>query len=301
VSDYETTQKMRNIIVGIFVIIAMCALVWLIYKFGDLPTSVSKIGSFQVFVQFPTAQGVQEDTPVRFCGYQIGRVTDVMAPAKLKDRKTGLVYHQTKVVLRIDKQYVNIPSNVEVKLMTRGLGSSYIELKIDPTLPLEREDPNRPESVYLYNKILLQGSTGMTSEFFPAESQERLDELVDGLRSLIINANEIIGDANNKTNLKATLANMSEASGEAAATLKEIREFFVSSTNTSEELSKAIVKLRQILEKLNEGKGTASQLVNDGRLYEGLLENTAQMQVLLEELREFMAKSRDKGFPIKLK
>jgi len=301
VSDYETTQKMRNIIVGIFVIIAMCALVWLIYKFGDLPTSVSKIGSFQVFVQFPTAQGVQEDTPVRFCGYQIGRVTDVMAPSKLKDRKTGQVYHQTKVVLRIDKQYVNIPSNVEVKLMTRGLGSSYIELKIDPSLVPTPLDANRPETAFLVDKILLQGSAGMTSEFFPAESQERLDELVDGLRSLIINANEIIGDANNKTNLKTTLANMSEASGEAAATLKEIREFFASSTNTSEELSKAIVELRQILEKINEGKGTASQLVNDGRLYESLLENTVQMQVLLEELKEFMAKSRDKGFPIKLK
>ncbi len=300
-SDYETTQKMRNIIVGIFVIIAMCALVWLIYKFGDLPTSVSKIGSFQVFVQFPTAQGVQEDTPVRFCGYQIGRVTDVMAPSKLKDRKTGQVYHQTKVVLRIDKQYVNIPSNVEVKLMTRGLGSSYIELKIDPSLVPTPLDANRPETAFLVDKILLQGSAGMTSEFFPAESQERLDELVDGLRSLIINANEIIGDANNKTNLKTTLANMSEASGEAAATLKEIREFFASSTNTSEELSKAIVELRQILEKINEGKGTASQLVNDGRLYESLLENTVQMQVLLEELKEFMAKSRDKGFPIKLK
>ena len=41
--------------------------------------------------------------------------------------------------------------------------------------------------------------------------------------------------------------------------------------------------------------------VNDGRLYENLLENTQQMKVLLEELEAFMAKSREKGVPIKLK
>ncbi len=300
-SDYETTQKTRNIIVGVFVIMAMCALVWLIYKFGDLPTSISKIGSFQVFVQFPTAQGVQEDTPVRFCGYQIGRVTNVMAPERLKDLNTGLEYHQTKVVLRIDKRYVNVPSNVEVKLMTRGLGSSYIELKVDPNAPLKRQDPNRPESVYLYDTILLQGSAGMTSEFFPAESQQKLDKLVDGLCSLIENANEIIGDPNNKTNFKTTLANLSEVSKQSIEVLKEFGKFFASATDTSEELSKAIVELRQILEKINEGKGAAAQLVNDGRLYESLLENTQQMQVLLQEITAFIAKSRDKGLPIKLK
>ena len=300
-SDYETTQRKRNIIVGVFVIVAMCALVWLIYKFGDLPTSISKIGSFQVFVQFPTAQGVQEDTPVRFCGYQIGRVTNVMAPERLKDLNTGLEYHQAKVVLRIDKRYVNVPSNVEVKLMTRGLGSSYIELKVDPTAPLKRQDPNRRESVYLYDTILLQGSAGMTSEFFPAESQEKLDGLIEGLGSLIENANEIIGDPNNKTNLKITLANMAEMSKQSIEVLKEFEKFFASATDTSEELGKATVELRQILEKVNVGKGTAARLLNDGRLYESLLENSQQMQVLLQEIEAFVTKSRDKGLPIKLK
>ena len=34
-SDYETTQRKRNIIVGLFVLIAVCALIWLIFKFGE--------------------------------------------------------------------------------------------------------------------------------------------------------------------------------------------------------------------------------------------------------------------------
>ena len=45
-SDYETTQKRRNIVVGLFVIASIFALVWLIYKFGDLPIKVSEFLSF---------------------------------------------------------------------------------------------------------------------------------------------------------------------------------------------------------------------------------------------------------------
>lgn len=306
-------------IVGVFVVGGICALVWLVFKFGDLPIAVTRMGSFEVYVQFPTAPGVQKDTPVRFCGYQIGRVTEVMAPDRRKDLVTGLKYYQTVVILSIGKNYVNIPSNVEIKLMTRGLGSSYIELKQTPGKPLELLDPNRPGTEFLMDKILLQGSTGITSEFFPEESQKKLDELVDGIIALIANANDVIGSPNNKENLQKILANMTEASEQAKETIQEFRKFAVAGTttlksadakaeglvvamiDTSEEVSKAAAQLRLILEKINSGQGSAARLINDGRFYENLLENTQQIQLLLEELKSFVAQARDKGVPIKLK
>ncbi|GAH08141.1 unnamed protein product, partial [marine sediment metagenome] len=64
---------------------------------------------------------------------------------------------------------------------------------------------------------------------------------------------------------------------------------------------KAAAELRLLLEKINTGQGSAARLINDGRFYENLLENTHEMQVLLEELSAFIAESRDKGIPIKLK
>ena len=141
-SDYETSERRRNLIVGVFVVGALCALLWLIFQFRDLPGAVTKLNSFPVLVQFPTAPGVQKDTPVQFCGYQIGRVTKVMYPEPRRDLITGQVYHQILVVLSIDKKHVNIPSNVEVKLMTRGLGSSYIDLKVDPAYLPPLDEPN---------------------------------------------------------------------------------------------------------------------------------------------------------------
>jgi len=326
VSDYETTQRRRNMIVGVFVIIGICALVWLIFKFGDLPSAVTKMGSFEVFVQFPTAPGVQTDTPVRFCGYQIGRVTKVMSPEVRRDMVSGLEYYQTVVVLSIDKKYVNIPSNIEVKLMTRGLGSSYIDLKQHPDKPEVPLDPNRPETIFLVDKIWLQGSTGMTSEFFPEESQKKLDEVAEGLRTFISNANDIIGLPSNKENLQKMLANLADASQQATETMQQAKqtieefrkfaaagtttltnadakaeELVVAMVDTSEEIGKAAAGLRQILEKVNNGQGSAAKLINDGRFYERLLENTQQLQLLLEEVKSFVTTARDKGVPIKLK
>ena len=326
-SDYESTQRRRDVIVGIFVLLGLASLGWMIFKFGDLPTAVSRIKSFQVFVQFPTAPGVQKDTPVRFCGYQIGRVTQVMAPRKMEDKNTGRQYHQTKVVLSIDKTYTDIPSDVQVKLMTRGLGSSYIELKIDPDARTVQMDPNGVATPVLKQGMLLQGSTGLTSEFFPEESQKMLEDLVLDMRRFIGNANDIIGDPNNKQNVKATLAHMSEATAhiavameratevmdEANQTLTEFKTLATTGTETlksadakaerlvasvigaSAELSKSIAQLRLAMEKVNQGEGTAGKLINDARLYEMLLESTEQLNVLLKDFKDLVDKVSEKG------
>ena len=312
-SDYETTQKRRNITVGIFVVAGLCAVVWLIFKFGDLPIKVSKMHSFTVIVQFPKADGVQENTPVRFCGYQIGRVTDVMAPELLYDENTNLEYYQTKVILSIDNKYSSIPSNVDVKLMTRGLGSSYIELIQKPGKPLEPKDPNRPGTEFLVDGLPLQGSTGMASEFFPPESQEKLEQLVESLRVFVNNANDLIGDKSNKENFKLILANLSDATGQATDTLKEVQDFSAAGTTllknadakmdklvlsmieASEELSQTVAQLRIMLGTINSGQGTAAKLVNDGRLYESLLENSEQLQILMAELKSLIGQVKEKG------
>lgn len=327
-SDYESAQRRRDVIVGIFVIVGLAALGWMIFKFGDLPTAVSRMKSFQIYVRFPTAPGVQKDTPVRFCGYQIGRVTTVMAPRVMEDAHTGKKYHQTLAVLSIDKSYTDIPSNVEAKLMTRGLGSSYIELKVDPEkLPAPPLDPKRPETAFLAEGLTLQGSTGLTSEFFPEESQKKLNSLVDDMGRFIGNANDIIGDPNNKQNVKATLAHLSTATENISVAMKRATEVMDSAeetlaeyknlatagtetiksadakaerlvsslVNTSADVSKALSQLRLAMEKVNAGQGTAGRLVNDGRLYEKLLESTEQLNVLLKDFKELVDKVSEKG------
>jgi len=310
VSDYERSQRRRNLVVGVFVLVGLAALTYMLWKFRDFPSWVSELNGFKVYVQFKSAPGVQQDTPVRFCGYEIGQVSEVMAPRPLED-DNGLTYHQTVVVMMIDDQYVNIPANVEVKLMSRGLGSSYIELKVDPEKPVEAIEEGKPK--YLYDGIKLQGSKGMTSEFFPEESQEKFEQLVESFTTLINNANDVLGDPNNKQNFEDVLANLSRATKEATATLKDfqqlsttgtkaiqnadsrIDELVASLVDTSEALSKTASEFRLVLEKISKGQGSASQLLNNGRLYENLVENTQQLQLLLEDLRSLIEKVNQEG------
>jgi ABC-type transporter Mla subunit MlaD len=328
VSDYEAAQRRRDVIVGIFVVVGLAALGWMIFKFGDLPTAISRMRSFQVPVQFPTAPGVQRDTAVRFCGYQVGRVTEVMAPRTMKDLNTGQEYHQTLCILSINKQYTDIPSNVEVRLMTRGLGSSYIELKVDPNkLPAPPRDPKRPETTFLVDGLPLQGSTGMTSEFFPEESQKKLDDLVQDIRDFLKNANDVVGDPDNKKNIKTTLANFTEASQHIAAAMKKATEttedarkaieeyrqlaatgtetlksvdakaerLVASMVDTSAEIGRAMSQLRLAMEKVNSGSGTAGKLINDARFYDNLVEATSELNVLLKDLKDLIDKISEKG------
>lgn len=303
-SDYETRQKIQNIAVGIFVILGICAFTWLVFMFGDLPTLVGRINSFKVYVQFPSASGVQQDTPVRFCGYQVGRVTEIRPPEILDElqfgRKTGRRYFQSLVLLSIDKNYDKIPSNVDVKLMTRGLASSYIELVVEPNLPLMALEPDRPETEYLTDGALLQGSTGISSEFFPEQSQKKLDELAENMLKLTENINLIAGDPNNRENIKKSLDNFAKTTEQATKTLKELESFFRTANTTSEELTKSIAQLRMVIEKVNENKGSVGRLINDASLYESLLENSEQLKSLLKEAEEVVKKLKKEGVKVKL-
>ncbi|MBN1505740.1 MAG: MCE family protein [Sedimentisphaerales bacterium] len=318
-SNYERSQRRRDVIVGAFVIAGMAALAWLVFRFGDLPSAVSRVRSFQVYVRFAAAPGVQRDTPVRFCGFQIGRVTDVRPPSILEDLVTGQKYHQTECVLSINRQYRDIPANVDAMLMTRGLGSSYIELVVDTTKP--------PASMFLSEGVKLQGSAGTTSEFLPKETMEKVNRLVESINTFMGNANDIIGDPNNKQNVKATLANLTEASHNASVAitkatdaLKDAREtieqyrqlastgtetiknidakaerLVASLVNTSAEIGQAMSQLRLTIEKINNGDGTAARLVNDARLYESLLETVSQLNVLLKDIKDLADKINEKG------
>jgi phospholipid/cholesterol/gamma-HCH transport system substrate-binding protein len=318
--DYNTRQRKRNMVVGGFVIVAFCLFIWLIFIFGELPVAVSQFRSFRVLVNFPDAPGIQENTPVKYCGYQVGRVIGVSPPFLFEEPGTGRRYHQVKVTLAIDRKYTSIPDNVDVVLIRRGLGSSYIEFQFDP---------NRKIAKFLHDEAVLQGMMGTTSEFFPKEVQQKIEDLVDAISILANSANQIVSDQENQQNIKDAIANVKVATQQATRTMQaiettsqnasrridetaekaggaldSIKTFSDTGTakvdDVAERLSGAIAEIRQILAKVNEGEGSAGKVLNDGRLYENLLDSSQELQMALEQLKSLAAEARDKGIKIKL-
>ena len=310
-TDYNTLQKRRNMVVGGFVVIALVAFIYMIYQFKELPRIVSRWRSFEIMVNFPNAPGAQENTPVKFCGYEIGRVIHVAPPSPYEDEQ-GRRYHHVKVTIAIEKDYVNIiPSNIDIKLMKRGLGSSYIELRRDPNKPPEPLYPERPETAFLVDKMVLWGSTGVTSEFLPPEFQEEIKTLVGSINTLANSVNKIIGDQENQANFKQTLANITALTEQATAMTEQARKMLKSVgelsdagteavQNTAEQLDGTLTELREVLSKVNRGDGTAARLLNDGRLYENLLDSSEELKMSLEQLKTFTTDMNEKGrIPIK--
>jgi phospholipid/cholesterol/gamma-HCH transport system substrate-binding protein len=255
----------------------------------------------------------------------VGRVRQVVPPRRLAEihngQHTGPEYYQTTVVVGIENRYRDIPLDSRIKLMTRGFGSSYVD--IQPSRP----DPCSPAQAFLVEGSWVQGSVGVTSELFPEQTQRKLEELVGDLRTLIGHANQIVGDPNSQQHIKAILANLSESSqrtvvvleraeqtlSHATDAIEQYRELAVAGQDTlhnadaridqlavavvqtSEDLSKAASQMRQMIEKVNEGEGTLGRLVNDGRFYEDLLEATEQLQVMIQQFTATLEKLDQKG------
>ena len=108
-------------------------------------------------------------------------------------------------------------------------------------------------------------------------------------------------------------ANVAEVVSAVKDTSNDFREFATTGTSTlksvdnkadklvtalvetSAQISQASSQLRLMLEKMNNGQGTAGKFVNDGRFYENLLENTEQLKALLEELKLLIDQAHEKG------
>ena len=216
-TDFQTQQRRRNMVVGGFVLLAFAAFVWMLVKFRNLPLFASQLRSFTVLVNFPDAPGIQNDTPVQYCGYQIGRVMSVAPPKLDKDEETGRSYHRVGVSIAIENKFIDIPDHAEVIIVKRGLGSSYIEFIVDS---------DKPVVGYLRADMKpLDGTVSTASEFFPPQVQKKLEDLVDSITLLSHNTNAIIGDKDNQLNIKKTLENITLATAQANETLKSFQQF----------------------------------------------------------------------------
>ncbi|MBL7215993.1 MAG: MCE family protein [Phycisphaerae bacterium] len=299
-TDYQTKQRQHNLIVGGFVIIAFFAFVYLLLKFRDLPLFVSKFQSFEILVNFPEAPGIQKDTPVNYCGVQIGRVRHVADP-QVTTADGERKMHKVGVTISINDDFKDIPDDVEIVIMKRGLGSSYIEL---------RDTGHGEPEGFLGNEMVREGSIAMASEFFPPDVQKKLENLVDSIAALANNMNEIIGDSNNQTNVKKVLENVASATAQAREMFASVQKFSDTGTEkvdilsekvggVAEQLEGALSEMRQLMAKIDAGEGTAGKMVNDGRLYENLIESSHELELMLEQLKQWAADAREKGIRIK--
>lgn len=113
--------KKSEIWVGAFMIIAICAIVFLCLKVADI-RSVSNAATYRISASFDNIGGLKVRSPVRVGGVVIGRVADITL-----DPQT----YTPEVTMDIEKTCNHIPDTSSLSIRTSGLlGEQYLALNI---------------------------------------------------------------------------------------------------------------------------------------------------------------------------
>jgi phospholipid/cholesterol/gamma-HCH transport system substrate-binding protein len=136
------------------------------------------------------------------------------------------------------------------------------------------------------------------------KASEEAIQTLEEFRKLAESGTSTLKNANAKIDKVATaIVDTGEEFQEFASTATSTTKSFdakadkliTAMVDTSEELSEAASQLRVILEKINTGQGTAAKLLNDGRFYENLLDDTEQLRILLQEFKLLIDKVHENG------
>lgn len=124
--------KKSEIWVGVFMIIALCAVIFLCLKVADI-RSMGSVSTYRISATFDNIGGLKVRSPVKVGGVVVGRVAEIAL-----DPKT----YAPKVSLDIEDTYNHIPDTSSLAIRTSGLlGEQFLALNIG------FEDPDMGTSI----------------------------------------------------------------------------------------------------------------------------------------------------------
>ncbi|PKH25826.1 outer membrane lipid asymmetry maintenance protein MlaD [Enterobacterales bacterium CwR94] len=113
--------KKSEIWVGIFLMLAILAAIFLCFRVADVK-SLGTNPTWKLYATFDNIGGLKTASPVKIGGVVIGRVTDISL-----DPKSYL----PRVTMNIDEQYDHIPDTSSLAIRTSGLlGEQYLALNV---------------------------------------------------------------------------------------------------------------------------------------------------------------------------
>lgn len=95
-------------------------------------------------------------------------------------------------------------------------------------------------------------------------------------------------------------AAVSDARGGIGAVQKGVDDFTRQATDRLTQLARLMEGVQSVVAKIDEGKGTAGQLVNDPRLYQALVETTRSLELTVKDLQRLIRQWEQEGLRLKL-
>ncbi|MFZ1871964.1 MAG: outer membrane lipid asymmetry maintenance protein MlaD [Chania sp.] len=113
--------KKSEIWVGAFMLIALCAVVFLCLQVANIK-SIGNEPTYRIYATFDNIGGLKARSPVKIGGVVIGRVAEISLDAKT---------YTPRVALDIQDKYNQIPDTSSLAIRTSGLlGEQYLALNV---------------------------------------------------------------------------------------------------------------------------------------------------------------------------
>jgi phospholipid/cholesterol/gamma-HCH transport system substrate-binding protein len=315
----------RNILVGATVLGALITLGWMILKFGDRPARIFATPSQPISFTTDRADGLGEGSNITYRGVIVGRVKQVL---RTPDGKEVIIEGE------VDRD-PPLPENLEgaIRQVSQLGGTSNIHLllvgkelkgKLAPGAKL----PAHYEGLSLFPPEFNELAVELTSTVRSFREQKLLENVnaqVTKAGQLMESANSLIADPKLREDLKATMASLRQTSetiqqvapkldkiaDDASSTMADVRTT-VKTANTNidsigkqltsriEQLSKTLDHFQSISAKIDNGNGTAGQLINDPKLYQALVDSAMQLNQTIADLNRLVEQWEQEGISFKL-
>ncbi|MDR3430612.1 MAG: outer membrane lipid asymmetry maintenance protein MlaD [Rouxiella aceris] len=113
-------NKKSEIWVGIFMLIALCAALFICLKVADI-RSLGSDPTYRIYANFDNIGGLKVDSPVKVGGVVVGRVSSITLDKNYSPR----------IAMDIDQKYNQIPDTSSLAIRTSGLlGEQFLALSI---------------------------------------------------------------------------------------------------------------------------------------------------------------------------
>ena len=315
----------RNLLVGITVLGALVMLGWMILKFGDRPARLFATPSMPVTFMTDRADGLGEGSNITYRGVIVGKVNVVR---RTDDGKEVVIDAQ------LDRT-PPLPANMfgEITMVSALGGTSTLVLQItgpEPTGPLQSGATLKAHFVGLQFlppefADLARELRATAQQFRESQVVLHLDEQVKKAGDVLDSANKLIGDPKLRDDVKTAMSNIRQASetinriggkldklsDDASATMGDVRTTVKQVGGNVDSLSKQMGdRLQQISQtldhfqsiaaKIDNGQGTAGQLVNDPKLYQALVDSSRELNATIVDLKRLVEQWEQEGLHFKL-
>jgi len=313
------SERVRNLAVGLTVLVALGMLIGMIMIFTMLPAVIQ--GGYPVRMVSDSTHSIEPGFPVHYAGVRIGYIQDVGFNDPTEPN-SGIT-----ITARIDRK-IRLPGSVNAYVFTKGfVGSPWVEIKPGGS---ERKDPRTGKPLETFPR---DGSISLTiihmgSDMIPEDMKAAITDLRTGFKdlgALARNLNDLlappavatapadgnapttatapavpdarsmlaklgktldglsvmVGDPENQANLKTSLANLAKVSAQGAEVMEALKGTLAQARGTLQSADSAIQTTTQMVEKAGG---------NFDRITAKLIDDADKLAVLMTGLTKIVAK-----------